>query len=55
MHATARGQGLLDNHNQNCVHGHYFITLTCIPVTCPRGPRLLIACNAQMSWYTRVE
>ena len=30
-------------------------TLTCIPVTCLRGPRLLIAWNAHVSWYTRVE
>ena len=30
-------------------------TLTCIPVTCLRGPRLLIAWNAYVLWYTRVE
>ena len=30
-------------------------TITCIPVTCLRGPRLLIAWNVHVSWYTRVE
>ena len=28
--------------------------LQCIPVTCLRGPRLLVACNVHVSWkYTR--